>query len=421
MNKKIVSILLVLSFVFTTPFTFNTVNAKTDKEKLNDVESKIDSKKNNLNNEKNTSDNLSGEIKDVDSKISELSNTISAQEKKQSTLEKDLIRTKEELKDAKEKRKKYQDALKERMETMYMYGNMGYLDLIFSSTDFSDLISKIITVQSLVSYDRNIISKLQDTENDIKTKTTKISSSKKELDTTIKSLAKNKDDLNTLKIAKNSELKNVNGTIDDLKKQIASLEKEKSDLDSKIAAQSAASTNVNYNNGNDSSKNKDNKDKDKGNGNSGGNTGGSSSGGGSSSSSKDGVLSWPVPGHYNITSYFGHRDQPTAGASTNHGAVDIGVSTGTPVRAPANGKVTYSGWNGGYGYAVSIDCGNINGDHITVLLAHNSSLKVSTGQKVKRGQIVSYSGSTGISTGPHLHFAVYKNGYAVDPLNYVNI
>lgn len=418
MNKKIVSILLVLSFVFTTAFTFDTVNAKTDKEKLNDVESKIDSKKNNLNNEKSTSDNLSGEIKDVDSKISELTNTIGTQEKKQSTLEKNLTKTREELKDAKEKRKKYQDALKERMETMYMYGNMGYLDLIFSSTDFSDLISKIITVQSLVSYDRNIISKLQDTENDIKTKTYEISNNKKELDSTIKSLAKNKEDLSTLKIAKNSELKNVNGTIDDLKKQIASLEKEKANLDNKIAAQSAASTNVNYNNDNNSS----DKDKDKGNSGSNSSTGGSSnSTGGSSSSSKDGVLSWPVPGHYNITSYFGHRDQPTAGASTNHGAVDIGVSTGTPVRAPANGKVTYSGWNGGYGYAVSIDCGNINGDHITVLLAHNSSLKVSTGQKVKRGQVVSYSGSTGISTGPHLHFAVYKNGYAVDPLDYVNI
>ncbi|WP_290773057.1 peptidoglycan DD-metalloendopeptidase family protein [Anaerofustis sp.] len=418
MKKKLLSLFLVVSFLFSISIFPSGVSAKTTKQELKDVKNKINTKKDNLNGKQNTADNISNEIKSVDGKIEELTNTISSQEKKQTKLTNDLSKTKKELKKSKEDKIKYQNSLKSRMETMYMYGDTGYLDLIFSSEDFSDLISKIITVQSLVSYDRGIIANLQKAENDIKVKTNKIESDKKELDSTIASLKKNKEDLDILKIAKNSQLENVTGDIDDLKNQIASLEAEKAALDSKIAAESA-SKGEDYNNSTSSGSSSGSNGSSGGGSSSGG--GGSSSGGSSSSNTGKGVLGWPVPGHYNITSYFGPRDQPTAGASTNHGAVDIGVSTGTAVKAPANGKVTTAGWYGGYGYAVGIDCGNINGDHITVLLAHNSRVTVSVGQRVKRGQLVAYSGSTGISTGPHLHFAVYKNGRAVDPLDYVKI
>ncbi len=386
MKKKIIPLFLVMVFAFTLVFSPNITSAKTTKEKLNEVEDQLDDKKSDLNEKQDTASDLESQIESYDTKISKLTEKINEQEKNKETIEKQLEKSQKELREAKEKRKEYQDLLKERMEVMYMYGDTGYLDLIFSSENFSDLISKVSTVKSLVSYDQDIVNKLQEVENEINTKTEKIKKDKEELETLIADLTENKESLDTLRVAKNAELTNVNGDIEDLNEEISKLEAQKAELDSKIAGQSGSSSSSHYNSG----------------------TG-------------KGALGWPTPGNYYITSYFGYRDQPTAGASTNHGAVDIGVSTGTPVLSPGNGVVTYSGWNGGYGYAVSIDCGNIGGDHITVLLAHNSSLAVSSGQKVSRGQVVAYSGSTGVSTGPHLHFAVYCNGYAVDPLNYVDI
>ena len=122
-----------------------------------------------------------------------------------------------------------------------------------------------------------------------------------------------------------------------------------------------------------------------------------------------------------ISSYFGGRVPPTSGASSDHGAIDIPIPTGTPVIASNSGTIssacTVSGCGSGYGNYVEINHGN----GISTLYAHLNSISVSNGQTVVKGQLIGYSGSTGISTGPHLHFAVKVNGTAVDPLNYVSL
>ena len=126
-----------------------------------------------------------------------------------------------------------------------------------------------------------------------------------------------------------------------------------------------------------------------------------------------GSLRWPCSGI--ITSYFGYRDIGVSGASSNHGALDIAAGWGTPIYAADGGTVISSGWDGGYGYRIRIDHGN----GMVTLYAHCSSLLVGSGEHVYKGQLIAYMGSTGISTGSHCHFAVYINGTAVDPLNYL--
>ena len=126
-----------------------------------------------------------------------------------------------------------------------------------------------------------------------------------------------------------------------------------------------------------------------------------------------GSLRWPCSGI--ITSYFGYRDIGVAGASSNHGALDIAARYGTPIYAADGGTVVASGWDGGYGYRIRIDHGN----GMVTLYAHCSSLLVGSGEHVYKGQLIAYMGSTGISTGSHCHFGVYVNGTAVDPLNYL--
>ncbi len=123
--------------------------------------------------------------------------------------------------------------------------------------------------------------------------------------------------------------------------------------------------------------------------------------------SGSGVLGWPVSGP--VTSGFGSR------WGRMHEGIDIGVGEGTPVRAAAAGTVIYAGWMSGYGNLVVVDHGN----GLSTAYAHNSSLAVSVGQSVAAGELVSYSGNTGNSTGPHVHFEVRVNGSAVDPLGYL--
>ena len=127
-----------------------------------------------------------------------------------------------------------------------------------------------------------------------------------------------------------------------------------------------------------------------------------------------GSFRWPTSGV--ITSYFGYRDSPTAGASSNHGALDIANGRGTSIYAADGGTVTYAGWYGGYGYTVEITHNNTG---FVTLYAHCSSLAVSTGDHVYKGEYIAAMGSTGISTGSHLHFEMRKNGTKVDPLNYL--
>lgn len=127
-----------------------------------------------------------------------------------------------------------------------------------------------------------------------------------------------------------------------------------------------------------------------------------------------GSFRWPCSGV--ITDYFGYRDAPTAGASSYHNAIDIGNRTGTPIYAADGGIVTYAGWQNGYGYLIKIDH-NSNG-YVTYY-AHCSALYVSVGDKVYKGEHIAAMGSTGISTGSHLHFGILKNGTWVNPLNYL--
>ena len=126
-----------------------------------------------------------------------------------------------------------------------------------------------------------------------------------------------------------------------------------------------------------------------------------------------GQLGWPVSGE--ITSPYGYRTHPIWGTTIYHSGIDIGVDEGTPVHAADGGTVVWSGWMGGYGYAVVIDHGN----GMSTLYGHNSELAVSEGQDVSKGQVIAYAGSTGNSTGPHVHFEVRISGDPVDPMGYL--
>jgi len=128
-----------------------------------------------------------------------------------------------------------------------------------------------------------------------------------------------------------------------------------------------------------------------------------------------GALSWPVSGR--ISSPFGMRTNPVSGRFLMHTGIDIAAEMGTTIVAPADGKVISAGWNdGGYGNMVILD----NGGPMSTLFGHLSQIFVAPDQEVKRGQAIGAVGSTGESTGPHLHFEVRIDGKPVDPMSYLH-
>ncbi len=136
--------------------------------------------------------------------------------------------------------------------------------------------------------------------------------------------------------------------------------------------------------------------------------------GGTIVASGSGIMMWPAGGP--ITSPFGWRVHPIFGTQRYHSGIDIGADYGDIVAAADSGTVAFAGWLGGYGYAVIIE----HGRGLSTLYGHNSQLVVGEGQPVRKGQPIAYVGSTGYSTGPHLHFEVRLHGEPTNPLAYLN-
>ena len=131
------------------------------------------------------------------------------------------------------------------------------------------------------------------------------------------------------------------------------------------------------------------------------------------SSTGDGTYGWPLDGG-EISSFYGLRADPFGGGSEYHSGLDIAADFGAPVKAAAAGTVTAAGLNGGYGRFISID----HGSGMSTAYGHMSALAVTVGQQVSRGQVIGYVGSSGYSTGPHLHFEVRENGQTENPLQF---
>ena len=131
-----------------------------------------------------------------------------------------------------------------------------------------------------------------------------------------------------------------------------------------------------------------------------------------------GIFQWPLPQSYTITSWFGYRADPFTGEIDYHSGTDIGAPGGTPILAAADGTVTIANgidsWGGGYGYYIKVR----HNDTYETLYAHCSSICVVAGQEVKQGEVIGYVGTTGNSTGNHLHFEVWQNGQRTDALSF---
>ncbi len=270
--------------------------------------------------------------------------------------------------------------MKERIRQVYKHQRNGMFELILSTTDVNTLMDVFYFEKIIIRDDYKRMQALKAKANEIAALKAQVERQKRMIEASIRDI--------------NSQRSAIQGSIAENKNMIERLKKDKNYYERserELARQSASIQSMIAN----------------------------LTGGQSTSKvvvSSTGFIR-PISGP--ITSPFGYRVHPIFKSRIFHSGIDIGGPNGGAIKASNDGKVIYSGWYGGYGKVVILDHGVVNGQPITTLYAHMSSINVSNGQMVKKGQAVGREGSTGYSTGPHCHFEVRVNGKPVNPLNYV--
>lgn len=286
---------------------------------------------------------------------------------------------------------------KKRVRAMEESGRYNYVEVLFGANSIGEFLSLIDDIGDIMKSDKELEDSYKQSVADLKTVKAEYEEAQAELKQNKVECAQLKDQLQVDITQAAAVITSLQSEINDNASVLSELDSQESALQSQIQAkvkqlneQKKAEEEANRNNNNG--------------GSSGGNSGGSSVG--------TGNLVWPSYCTY-ITSRQGPRVHPVTGEYKNHGGTDIGASYGSAIYAADSGKVVSSsdGWNGGWGNYVMIDHGN----GMQTLYAHMSSRACSVGQTVKRGQTIGYVGSTGMSTGPHLHFEMYVNGARIDP------
>lgn len=319
------------------------------------------------------------------------------------------------------------DALANRLRILYMSGNATDLEIIFGAKDFSDLIDKMELVKSLANSDKELISEIQTKLDELSTKKESLEADKKDLETQQASLKSDQDEFNKL-ISDNDEiLKNLYASNSEAQNSLESAALQSDEIEAKIsqyyAAQKAAAEHAAQ--ASQSSSSSGSSSSSSSSSSSGSSSSGSSSSGSSSVIVPSGSgFAWPTPGFTYLSSEW-YEDREVY----NHGGIDIAGAgiMGTPVVAAADGTViaSNSSCTHNWGKSYSCGCGGGYGNYVMIshaggkmtVYGHLTSLTVSTGQSVSRGQVIGYVGSTGNSTGPHLHYECRLNGVRYNPMS----
>lgn len=356
-----------------------TASAKTAQEKLSDSVKKQDELKGKINDAKNQKTSTMAKKQALDTEISGLQSKIDKLASQISDSNAKIANKQAELTKAQEESAKQYSAYCDRAKMLIERGSVTYLEILLKAESFSDLLSRINIVKQIARYDSNRLDQLKKIEE-------QIAAVKKELENEKGVLVALKSENDTQMSALKTKQAQSQQLINSLTSDISSYE---AALAAQEKAEAAARDEIKRLTQTQSSQ---------------------------SRVFVGGVFAWPSVSTV-ITSPYGTRTHPVTGRVKRHTGVDIGAGYGTNIYAANSGTVLVAGWNsGGYGNYVVID----HGGGITTLYGHCSSLCVSKGQTVTKGQVIAKVGSTGMSTGPHLHFEVLKNGSTTNPMSYFN-
>jgi len=382
MDRKTVRIIaLVIAFALVASviagIAFNFVYAETDAEKIESAEKKKSDAQEGLDDTKakkaktlEVMEGLEREVGDIQIQIDNLDAKIADTDLKLADEEKKLDA-------ATQKAETQYGVFKERFRIMCEQGDVSFIEMLLSASGFNDLIDKAEVMKEISEYDKQIFDTMERNRQDIE---------------------KSRDAIADLKAAQEADKSDLDGRRlalvekqEEQREYMAELERDAAAYQKVIDDADAAMESIR----NQASR--------------------SLSTEGGSVVYAGGDFAWPTPSCYYITSSFSpRRKNPVTGVWKRHTGTDIGAGYGAQIVATNSGRVTLAGWNSGYGNCVIID----HGGGRASLYGHMSSISVSAGQTVSQGQQIGKVGSTGNSTGPHLHFEILINGQAVDPMQF---
>ena len=320
------------------------------------------------------------EIQKLDDEILQYETDLNKYETQLSKLQTSIDEAIEKIDLVQEDYQTREEILRERLVEMYKAGDVTYLEVLLSSKSLTEFISSYFLMRQLVEYDNKLIEQVEREKNDLEYTKAKLEKEQKEVKTIKAKKEQTTIILNNKKTLQKAHVNKLSEEEKKLQKEIIEYKQEVYRIQSLISQVSGEpNLQIQY-------------------------TGGD--------------MIWPVAKEGTaITSYYEQREHPITGIIHYHSGIDIGNAYfGTPVVAALDGYVSYAGWLGGYGNCVIINHGN----GVSTLYGHGQAILTTLHKEVKQGELIMEVGSTGNSTGPHLHFEIRINGYTVNPLLYVN-
>ena len=320
------------------------------------------------------------EIQKLDDEILQYETDLNKYETQLSKLQTSIDEAIEKIDLVQEDYQTREEILRERLVEIYKAGDVTYLEVLLSSKSLTEFISSYFLMRQLVEYDNKLIEQVEREKNDLEYTKAKLEKEQKEVKTIKAKKEQTTIILNNKKTLQKAHVNKLSEEEKKLQKEIIEYKKEVYRIQSLISqVLGEPNLQIQY-------------------------TGGD--------------MIWPVAKEGTaITSYYEQREHPITGIIHYHSGIDIGNAYfGTPVVAALDGYVSYAGWLGGYGNCVIINHGN----GVSTLYGHGQAILTTLHKEVKQGELIMEVGSTGNSTGPHLHFEIRINGYTVNPLLYVN-
>lgn len=385
---RVISAVIAGVLVFTFLFAFVSDIAYNSRAGAAQTVSSLNTKLSNLDKEKSK---IQKELKQIESKKKSTMTKKAALDKQINVTEQEVETLNElisaldvqlstvsaELSAAQAKENKENDDFLKRIRIMEEEGSVSMLGVILSADSFSDMLARTELISDIVEGDKKLMRTLADTRAQIEAKKAELDSTRAEQAKAKSSLVNKQKSLETQYTNANNLLKSLNMEAKEYEKAFNEAEKAQEQAKAELKKLLAKS-------------------------------------GSSSSTYVGGDFRWPTKATY-ITSYYGTRKDPITKKTSMHTGIDIGASKGSEIYAANSGTVIVAGWSSkGYGNYVVID----HGGGKSTLYAHMSKIKTTKGAKVAKGDVIGLVGSTGWSTGPHLHFEILINGNHTNPMNY---
>lgn len=369
---------------------------------------------------KDSKQDIAGKVTELDARLTEISADISNLEERLEEKNIEIDDTKELLKKAQEDEARQYAQMKRRIQFMYENSRSSLVEQILSAKSFAELISRAEYISEISKYDRQMLKNYQETRKTVQEAGESLEEGKARLEEMQAQVAKEQEAAQALLAAKENELARVDDTLDQADEQKdfyeAELAAQNEIIEQIIQAEAAkrAAKKAAEEAARAAAEEKARQEAEEGS------TQEPSEGEGSEELPEDdeysgGKFLWPCPSSKRVTSDYGNRISPTAGASSNHKGIDIGADYGADIVAAADGTVIFAGYSSSAGNYMMVD----HGGSLYTVYMHASSLVAGKGDVVTRGQVIAKVGSTGISTGNHLHFGVSLNGSYVSPWDYL--